>query len=176
VAGGEGVFGLQRAFHLAGARTVIASLWEVPDEARLFPEFYGQLWARGLPPLEALRRAQLTLLSQSAVRRRPLMQRSWYWAAWLISGDPGDLGALVRAASAPLPPAPEVIPGETGSLEAVIAPLHDWPEEMPAPIRPPGGERLAWRPWLVGGVAGALALLLGLVLRWRLERRTWGPR
>ncbi len=33
VAGGEGVFGLQRAFHLAGTRTVIASLWSVPDRS-----------------------------------------------------------------------------------------------------------------------------------------------
>src|SRR5262249_2395193 len=33
VAGGEGAFGLQRAFHLAGAHNVIASLWQVPDES-----------------------------------------------------------------------------------------------------------------------------------------------
>jgi CHAT domain-containing protein/tetratricopeptide (TPR) repeat protein len=63
VAGGEGVFGLQRAFHLAGARTVVASLWKVNDEATtaLMALFYDHLWRRQQPPLEALRAAQLTL-------------------------------------------------------------------------------------------------------------------
>jgi CHAT domain-containing protein/tetratricopeptide (TPR) repeat protein len=63
VAGGEGVFGLQRAFHLAGARNVIASLWQVDDEATaaLMSLFYHHLWVEQRPPLEALRQAQLTL-------------------------------------------------------------------------------------------------------------------
>jgi CHAT domain-containing protein/Tfp pilus assembly protein PilF len=63
VAGGEGVFGLQRAFHIAGARNVIASLWQVDDEATaaLMGLFYHQLWIEKKTPLEALRQAQLTL-------------------------------------------------------------------------------------------------------------------
>jgi CHAT domain-containing protein/tetratricopeptide (TPR) repeat protein len=63
VGGGEGVFGLQRAFHLAGAHTVVASLWKVGDEATaaLMAIFYDQLWRQGKPPIEALRTAQLTL-------------------------------------------------------------------------------------------------------------------
>jgi CHAT domain-containing protein/tetratricopeptide (TPR) repeat protein len=63
VAGGEGVFGLQRAFHLAGAQNVVASLWKVDDEATaaLMGLFYHKLWRDRLPPLEALRQAQLTL-------------------------------------------------------------------------------------------------------------------
>jgi CHAT domain-containing protein len=62
-AGGEGVFGLQRAFHLAGARNVIASLWKVDDQATaaLMALFYERLWRQGKPPLRALREAQLTL-------------------------------------------------------------------------------------------------------------------
>lgn len=42
VAGGEGVLGLQRAFQVAGARTVVCSLWEVPDERtpELMRQFY----------------------------------------------------------------------------------------------------------------------------------------
>jgi CHAT domain-containing protein/Tfp pilus assembly protein PilF len=67
VAGGEGVFGLQRAFHIAGCHNVVASLWKVDDAATaaLMARFYGYLFAadeaRRLPPLEALRRAQLDL-------------------------------------------------------------------------------------------------------------------
>jgi CHAT domain-containing protein len=61
VAGGEGVYGLQRAFHLAGAHNVIASLWQVNDEATaaLMGLFYHNLWHKHLTPLEALRQAQL---------------------------------------------------------------------------------------------------------------------
>jgi CHAT domain-containing protein/Tfp pilus assembly protein PilF len=63
VAGGEGVFGLQRAFHIAGCRNVIASLWQVDDEATaaLMGLFYHHLWQEKRPPLDALRQAQLTL-------------------------------------------------------------------------------------------------------------------
>jgi CHAT domain-containing protein len=62
-AGGEGVFGLQKAFHLAGCKAVVASLWNVDDDATaaLMALFYRHLWADRLPPAEALRRAQLTL-------------------------------------------------------------------------------------------------------------------
>ena len=63
VAGGEGVYGLQRAFHLAGCKNVIASLWRVDDDATaaLMGVFYRKLWQDKLPPLEALRQAQLYL-------------------------------------------------------------------------------------------------------------------
>jgi CHAT domain-containing protein len=63
VAGGEGVFGLQRAFHIAGAKNVIASLWKVDDEATaaLMSLFYHHLWVEKQSPLEALRKAQLAL-------------------------------------------------------------------------------------------------------------------
>jgi CHAT domain-containing protein/Flp pilus assembly protein TadD len=63
VGGGEGVYGLQRAFHIAGCKGVIASLWAVEDEstAALMTLFYTHLWRDKLPPLEALRQAQLHL-------------------------------------------------------------------------------------------------------------------
>src|SRR5262249_54814589 len=63
VAGGEGVYGLQRAFHIAGARDVVASLWQVNDEATaaLMTLFYQGLWQEKLEPIEALRAAQLEI-------------------------------------------------------------------------------------------------------------------
>jgi CHAT domain-containing protein len=63
VAGGEGVFGLQRAFHLAGAKNVVASLWKVDDQATaaLMVLFYDKLWREKKSAMVALREAQLTL-------------------------------------------------------------------------------------------------------------------
>jgi CHAT domain-containing protein len=63
VAGGEGTFGLQRAFHMAGTRNVIASLWKVPDQstAALMALFYQNLWEKNLSPMESLRQAQLEI-------------------------------------------------------------------------------------------------------------------
>jgi CHAT domain-containing protein len=109
VAGGEGVMGLQRAFHLAGARTTIASLWKVDDNATqaLMVEFYRNLWEKKLGKLESLRQAQLTMLRGYDPRRNALRgavtgipQKSvkpqatetgrlspYYWAAFSLSGD-----------------------------------------------------------------------------------------
>jgi CHAT domain-containing protein len=61
--GGEGVQGLQRAFHLAGCPNVVASLWKVNDAATaaLMAKFYHEMWINKKPPIEALREAQLTI-------------------------------------------------------------------------------------------------------------------
>jgi CHAT domain-containing protein len=63
VAGGEGVYGLQRAFHIAGTKNVVASLWKVDDAATaaLMALFYRKLWEEKKPPIEALREAQLSI-------------------------------------------------------------------------------------------------------------------
>jgi len=68
VAGGEGTFGLQRAFHYAGTNNVVASLWKVPDQptAAVMAEFYRNLWTQDLSPMESLRQAQLTIYRNPA--------------------------------------------------------------------------------------------------------------
>jgi CHAT domain-containing protein/tetratricopeptide (TPR) repeat protein len=81
---GEGVIGLRRAFALAGARSVLMSLWKVDDEATrdLMLTFYRAI-LRGESRAAALRAAQMELIKEG---RQP-----YYWAAWLLSGDKGPL-------------------------------------------------------------------------------------
>ena len=57
VAGGQGVLGLQRAFHRAGVATVVASLSDVDDVTTtlLMDQFYANLWEKKLPILGGLR-------------------------------------------------------------------------------------------------------------------------
>jgi CHAT domain-containing protein len=97
VAGGEGTFGLQRAFHLAGTRDVIASLWKIPDgaTAALMALFYRNLWDRGQPPVEALRQAQLEIY------RHPEK------IAELAAGFRGKFVEVPRTNTEVVPPAPE---------------------------------------------------------------------
>jgi CHAT domain-containing protein/tetratricopeptide (TPR) repeat protein len=58
---GECMHSLQHAFHVAGCKNVVASLWNVPDEstAALMAVFYHELLRNGRTPLEALHQAQL---------------------------------------------------------------------------------------------------------------------
>jgi CHAT domain-containing protein len=61
----QGVLGLQRAFHAAGAKTLVSSLWSVSDAATLvlMEEFYARLRGKEKTSrLEALRQAQLVVL------------------------------------------------------------------------------------------------------------------
>jgi len=62
IQGGEGVFGLQRAFKLAGVETILMSLWKVPDNetSELMQIFYKK-WLNGMDKHAAFRSAQLEL-------------------------------------------------------------------------------------------------------------------
>jgi CHAT domain-containing protein/predicted negative regulator of RcsB-dependent stress response len=79
---GEGLLGLTWAFQYAGARSVLASLWEVDDAstAELMRRFYGHL-GRGRSKAEALRLAQVDLL-----RQRPTAA-PFFWAGFQLTGE-----------------------------------------------------------------------------------------
>jgi CHAT domain-containing protein len=84
---GEGVFGLRRAFVLAGAKTLVMSLWKVPDQQtqELMIDFYRRL-LDGEPRDEALRQAQLALKARHS--------HPYYWGAFICQGEPGPLRHL----------------------------------------------------------------------------------
>jgi CHAT domain-containing protein len=101
VAGGEGLLGLQRAFQVAGARSVVASLWKIGDEPTraLMARFYENLWQQRQQPAQALREAQLYLLREGRRRgvvrvpvegadaSKPDRLPPFYWAAFVLSTD-----------------------------------------------------------------------------------------
>ncbi len=114
---GEGVFGLRRAFALAGSKTLVMSLWSVPDKATalLMERFINNL-QRGLGRGDALQDAQnyirtITVgdlrkskagrqvliellkywkLTQEVVANQPdftPLAHPYYWGAWICQGD-----------------------------------------------------------------------------------------
>jgi CHAT domain-containing protein/Tfp pilus assembly protein PilF len=80
---GEGVFGLRRALMMAGAETLLMTLWKVDDAAtaQLMTEYYRRL-ASGAGRGEALRTAQ------AALRSRHATAHPFYWASFVTLGDP----------------------------------------------------------------------------------------
>ncbi len=79
---GQGVYGLRRAFALAGAESLVMSLWQVDDQAtrRLMTGYYDRLdnrRGRG----DALRAQQLALLESDAY------SHPYYWAGFIPSGQ-----------------------------------------------------------------------------------------
>jgi len=78
----EGIIGLPRAFLYAGAKSVIASLWKVNDEAtaRMMSALYARI-KDGESPGSALRKAQLEMAHDER------WSKPYYWAAFAVQGD-----------------------------------------------------------------------------------------
>jgi CHAT domain-containing protein len=85
---GEGVYGLRRSFVLAGAESMVMSLWPVSDSVarETMVTYYTGLRA-GLGRGDALRQAKLALL------KRKVRQHPFYWASFIQSGDWTSLDA-----------------------------------------------------------------------------------
>jgi CHAT domain-containing protein/Tfp pilus assembly protein PilF len=82
ISAGDEVVGMTRAFLYAGTPTVIGSLWKVDDEVTtlLMERFYQHL-REGLGKAKALQRAQNEMRAQ--------YPHPYYWAAFVLTGDPG---------------------------------------------------------------------------------------
>jgi CHAT domain-containing protein len=176
VAGGEGVFGLQRAFHMAGTRDVIASLWKVNDAATaaLMGEFYRALWDDKLEPVFALQKAQLAVYRADPKNFREMARRGlgWgdkpfdpdklhinddgknspaLWAAFTLSG-PGrsDPSATESRASAEAPETDSIESQSSGAIETSHTPERN----------------KSWSPWILPtaiAVASVFIILTTLI-------------
>lgn len=82
VTDGEGVYGLRRAFFVAGAESVVMSLWPVSDYVTrtIMTRYYAGL-AHGEGRAAALRRVQLAML------RGKKWHHPFYWAGFIEAGD-----------------------------------------------------------------------------------------
>jgi CHAT domain-containing protein len=80
---GEGMIGLTRSFIYAGTPSVISSLWSVSDAstAELMLRFYENLIQRKLSKTDALRRAQITMITDGQYAH------PFYWAPFILVGD-----------------------------------------------------------------------------------------
>ncbi|HZP67347.1 MAG TPA: CHAT domain-containing protein [Rudaea sp.] len=86
VVGDEGVFGLRRAFRIAGAHTVVMSLWEIDDAATT--DWMTALYrARlgGADTVESMASAELAALASR--RSHHLSTHPYYWAGFVAAGD-----------------------------------------------------------------------------------------
>lgn len=95
VQAGEGVYGLRRAFSQAGAKSLIMSMWAVPDieSKELMIEFYRQVLS-GMNRCQALRQAalkEMDTVSQRYGGKNPL-----FWGAFVFMGDPYPNGGGIR--------------------------------------------------------------------------------
>lgn len=75
----EGVFGLQRGFKLAGAKSLLMSMWKVDDQATylLMTEFYRQY-------ISGKSKRQSLYLAQSALRESEEFSEPYYWASFIL--------------------------------------------------------------------------------------------
>jgi CHAT domain-containing protein len=92
VSAGDEVIGMTRAFLYAGTPTVIASLWKVDDEVTtlLMEHFYKHL-QEGMGKAQALQQAQNEVRAQHP--------HPYYWAAFVLTGDPGAVVAMPSRSS-----------------------------------------------------------------------------
>ena len=80
---GEGLLSLTRAFLYAGSAAVLATLWDVDDQAssELMDRLYRHFLRERLSPATSLRQAQLS------IRSDPRWKDPYYWAGYTLQGE-----------------------------------------------------------------------------------------
>jgi CHAT domain-containing protein len=86
---GQGVYGLRRAFMVAGAETLVTSLWQVNDATtgKLMELYYQKLLKKKKGRLEGMQEAMKEM--------RTKYPHPYYWAPFLVIGRDGPLRPLV---------------------------------------------------------------------------------
>ena len=82
---GQGVYGLRRAFLVAGAETLVTSLWQVNDAAtgKLMQKYYQKLLKEKKGRLEGMQEAMKEI--------REKYTHPYYWAPFMVTGSDGPL-------------------------------------------------------------------------------------
>lgn len=85
---GEGVYGLRRAFTQAGAKSLVMSMWSVPDKetTELMVEFYKNILSEKMNRCHALRQAALK--EMKIVKERYGHANPFFWGAFVFLGEP----------------------------------------------------------------------------------------
>ena len=83
MANGEGVYGLRRAFRVAGAGSVVSALWSVPDNVTgtIMADLYQ---TADIPLYERLRKSQLIQIE--SLRTMGLPDHPYLWAGFVATG------------------------------------------------------------------------------------------
>ena len=82
VRNGEGVYGLQRAFRVAGAKSILMSLWKVDDTAtrQFMVQFYQAYFATG-------NKRRALKITRDHFRKHPRYYHPYYWGAFVLVGE-----------------------------------------------------------------------------------------
>ena len=88
VKSGEGIFGLRRAFTQAGAKSMVMSMWSIPDKEtkEIMVEFYKNIMSGKMNRCRALREA--VLREMEIVKERYDHRNPFYWGAFVFLGEP----------------------------------------------------------------------------------------
>jgi CHAT domain-containing protein len=86
----ESVVGLRQAFTMAGARSVVTSMWDVPLDATVqqISAFLNAWLSHEHPRYQAFHESQLNVLH--AARNNKQGGHPFWWAGFIYFGDPGD--------------------------------------------------------------------------------------